>query len=211
MAVAHLDLTAIRRPRRRPALLTAVVAGLALVAPGCALFEGGGVVLVGDSLTMLVAEPVAAAAPDLEVRRDADWGLRIDQEIASASEEATKDPDQVVINLGTNNVLQGYDPTASAQDLTTIVDEFDDVPCVHIVTINERMNRLGQDTSSAAAALNAQIRALADSRPNVRLIDWNQIALDRAAEGLMDPDTVHPNGAGVAVLTQAYVDALRSC
>lgn len=186
-----------------------MIAALAL--PGCGLLDGGGIVLVGDSLTMLVAEPVAAAAPDLDIRRDADWGLRIDQEIASASEEATKDPDQVIINLGTNNVLQGHDPVASAQDLTTIVDEFDDVPCVHLVTINERMNRLGQDTSAAAASLNAQIRSLAETRPNVDLIDWNQIALDRAAEGLMDPDTVHPNSAGIAVLTEAYLAAIRSC
>ena len=168
-------------------------------------------VLVGDSLTMVVAEPVAAAVADLDVTREADWGLRVDQGIASASAAATRDPDHVIINLGTNNVLQGHDPISSVMDLTTIVDEFDDVACVHIVTINERMQRLGQDTSAEAAALNDHIRSLAATRPNVEIIDWNQIALDHAAEGIMDPDTVHPNSAGVALLTDAYVRAMRAC
>lgn len=217
MAVAHLALTTNRRPsgrsirRRRRATVTSLVAATAWLAGGCGLFSGGGVVLVGDSLTMVVAEPVAAAAPDLDVTRDADWGLRIDQEIASASAVARRDPDHVIINLGTNNVLQGHDLIASAMDLTTIVDEFDRVPCVHLVTINQQMQRLGQDTSAAATALNEHIRSLAATRPNVELIDWNQIVVDHAADGIMDPDTVHPNSVGVAMLTDAYVRAMRSC
>lgn len=166
--------------------------------------------LMGDSLTVLVGEDVGAGLNE-DVDVSATWGLRIDEELDPAAEIASDDPEQVVINLGTNNILQHHDTIASAEDLSAMLDIFEGVDCVHVVTINEQINWKGEDLGPPAAALNEQIRTLAGRRLNVSIIDWNQIVVDNAANDILDSDTVHPNPAGVELLTKAYVDAIKAC
>lgn len=170
------------------------------------------VLLLGDSLTVLVSDDVKKAAPagtDLEV--SAEWGKRIDEEIDAARQLGGDDPRQVIVNLGTNNVLQRYDVTASASDLTTLLDAFDGSSCIHLVTVNEHINRMGEDFAAGAVALNQEIRTIAQRRTNVDVIDWNQIVVDHAADGIMSDDSVHPNAAGVALLAEAYAAAIDDC
>ena len=103
------------------------------------------------------------------------------------------------------------DQTASAADLTSMVETFDGASCIHLVTVNEHINRMGIDFSAEAVALNAEIRTIAQRRTNVDLIDWNRIVVEHAADGIMSDDSVHPNEAGVALLATAYADAIESC
>lgn len=205
------------RPTRRARLrrLLAIVMGTATLVPSaaCGILGGGNdVMLLGDSLTVLVADEVTQSAkPDHTVDVSATWGLRIDEELDPAAKIASEDPAQVIINLGTNNILQHHDTTASAEDLSTMLDLLDGIRCVHVVTINEHINRLGENLGPAAAALNAQIRQLAARRLNVHVIDWNKIVTENLGNNILDPDTVHPNPEGVRLLTRAYLDAISSC
>lgn len=169
-------------------------------------------VLIGDSLTLLVVDQVAAKAkPDHEVTADATWGRRIDEQLDIARKIASEDPQQVVINLGTNNVLQRHDPTASVEDLSTLLDVLDDVRCVHLVTVNENIRRLGADYSAEAKAINDGIRTLAERQLNIDIVDWNEIVTAHLGEPILDADTVHPTPAGVELLADAYVDAINRC
>lgn len=197
-------------PTRTAAVLLATTL---LPTAGCSVFDGGtDVVLLGDSLTVLVVDQVKAdAQPDHEVTSDATWGRRIDEQLDVAADIASKDPQQVIINLGTNNVLQRHDPTASVEDLGTLLDALEDVGCIHIVTVNEHIRRLGEDYSLEARAINDGIRTLAERRLDTDIIDWNQIVTDHLADGIISDDTVHPNPAGVDLLAAAYIDAIDSC
>ncbi|MEI2653585.1 MAG: GDSL-type esterase/lipase family protein [Microthrixaceae bacterium] len=180
---------------------------------GCGIVGGGNsVVLVGDSLTVLVSDQVAAEAKaDYDIEVTATWGVRIDEELDPAAVAAESSPDQVIINIGTNNVLQRHDTTASAEDLAAMLDLFDDASCLHLVTVNERINRLGDDFGPDAAAFNAKLREIAARRLNTHVIDWNQIVADHVADGIISEDSVHPTPAGVKLLADAYVGALRDC
>ena len=58
------------RPRRRSGLRAATAAlAASLPLPGCGVFDSGGeVILLGDSLTVLVADAVTAGAGDHDVK-----------------------------------------------------------------------------------------------------------------------------------------------
>lgn len=199
--------------RRRPrGALTLALATAALALPSCGLFGGNSIVLLGDSLTVLVHERFAADTDGTyDVKMSATWGLRIDEELDVAARVAADDPDQVVVNLGTNNVLQRYDSVASAEDLDTLVGQLSDVRCVHIVTVNEHISRLGEDYTAESTALNEAIRTVAARRLNTHVIDWNAILTERGTADLISEDGVHPNPAGVAALSAAYRDAVDDC
>lgn len=202
-----------RRGRRLRALALVAVASITAATPACGVFGGSGtVVLFGDSLTVLVMKDVTnGAKPDIDVTTKGTWGLRIDELIDPAAEVAATDPDQVVVNLGTNNVLQRRDIVASNQDLDRLVEELSDVRCIHLVTVNEQIHHLGGDFTKEARALNDEIRRLAARRLNTTVIDWNQMVLDHAGDNIMDADTVHPNPAGITLLAAAYLEAIRAC
>ena len=193
--------------------LAAGVIAITVAPTGCGIIGGSdAVVLFGDSLTVLVTdEVVAKAGGDYEVTSTATWGSASTRRLDPAAKVAASSPDQVVVNLGTNNVLQRHDPTATNEDLSTLLDLLADVPCIHLVTVNEQINYLGQSYTTEAAAINAHIRELAARRLNTDVIDWNQIVKDHAADDIISNDTVHPNPAGVSLLTKAYLDALGTC
>lgn len=193
----------------------ALVGVLTLIMPlaGCGLIGSGNTVLLfGDSITVLVADTVKAEVGNrYHVEVSGTWGARIDEEADSAADLAGEDPAQVIINLGTNNLLQHHDITASIEDLSGILDTFSDVGCIHVVNLNEHINRLGEDLGPAAVAFNEKLRQLAARRLDTTVIDWNKIVVDNAAEGIMSDDGIHPNSKGLKVLAKAYSDALSNC
>jgi len=50
---------------------------------------------------------------------------------------------------------------------------------------------------------------LAARRLNTSIIDWNKIIDENA--GIISDDLVHPNQAGVTLLSKAYLSALEDC
>lgn len=204
-----------RRLRRTlvPAMCTLAAPVLLATAAGCGLSGGGPTVLLfGDSLTVLVGDDVKRLAGDeFDVEVSGTWGVRIDEVLDVAADLAADPPDQVVINLGTNNVLQRHDVTATAADLESLLQVFDGSDCVYVVNINERINRMGEDYATDAAAVNAELRRLAERRLDTHIIDWNAIVAEHADDGIISDDGVHPDPEGVELLADAYLDALRDC
>jgi len=171
---------------------------------------------VGDSIT--------AQAKDLLVRSlssgyhlaiDGRSNYRVAEQLPAAARMAGGDPEQVIINLGSNDVGSEVPTDESAASLAEMVALFPAARCVHLVTINESM---GVPTAAKgpvlARDLNARIRALAATDPRIRIVDWAQIVRDFEAvngPGSATSDTVHPTWDGQRVLIAAYQRSLDSC
>jgi hypothetical protein len=179
-------------------------------------FQADAVGYVGDSITDQARGPLQtdlAADPNLI---KAVGGIKIEEMVQPARDLAASNPQQVVINLGTNNVLATKTTDEEAASLQQLVDIFPAARCVHLVTINEHM--VGQPTSdiqAGAVNLNQRIRSMPAADPRIHIIDWAQIVNDYDAKG--DPDgpvtgdTVHPAAAGEKLLMDAYDASLSSC
>ncbi len=173
------------------------------------------VVVIGDSITV-VAGP--AITTELERRWDpvvSGWpGLTIAGQMATARELASRDPEQVVINLGTNDVT-GTDDLAPALDsLTEMVALFPDARCIHLVTVSDGIVVPGRDAAARAAELNAGIAALAADDPRLRVIDWAATLREAQVtnpEVVFTEDTVHPEEPGQRLLADAYARSLATC
>jgi hypothetical protein len=170
---------------------------------------------LGDSITDQAREPLVAelgADPDLI---KAISGIKIEMMAGPAMELAAANPTQVVINLGTNNVLAGSQVDGEVAALRGLIDRFPNARCVHLVTINDRMYAPDRDVNAGSRALNDQLRALAAADSRLRIVDWAKIVEDYDAAGDPDgpvtTDTVHPAPAGQKLLLDAYRASIDSC
>lgn len=187
------------------------LAGL-LCATGCSSGPEHGVTLLGDSITVLTGETVAQRLDGVtDTRVVADFGLRIDEQLKNADDIRKRRPDQVIVNLGTNDILQGRPTNTAIEDYRQILDSLDDIACVSVITLNEHMDRMGENTSEPAVAFNAALRSLATGYPNVTVTEWSSIIPFDENANLMDDDTVHPNAAGIARLAGAYDLLVKAC
>ena len=130
------------------------------------------------------------------------------------TEMCAGDPDVVVVNLGTNDVMSGSPTELTVESLRQILDRFPDA-CRLLVTVNESMYDADDpDLQSSIAALNERIRQLADETGS-GLIDWNQHVGDYLAqgepEGQLLTDTVHPTGVGQQAMADLYRESVESC
>ncbi len=174
------------------------------------------VVLVGDSITEQ-AEPVFHEVLDAKyhVRIRGRGGYRVEEMEPYAIELATTKPEQVVINLGTNDVLQGFPIDKSAQAFSRMIDEFGSARCLHVVTVNQNLlNENDPGLPSRALVFNLDMRRLiAGHRVNV--IDWSAAVSAYndagAPDGPITSDTVHPTEAGRKLLAKLYKEALDGC
>jgi hypothetical protein len=175
------------------------------------------VVLLGDSITELAKpafEGELGGEYDLHVSGVA--GHRTDQRVPVVPELAAAQPRQVVINLGTNDVLQRRNLDETERDLEAIGAGFGSSKCVHLVTVVEAMFSF-EDAGlhDRAVDLNDRIRGLA-ARRGWRVIPWDRIIRDYDAagqpQGPWSSDTVHPTPeAGQPLLINGYREALASC
>lgn len=216
-----------RRSRpRRSATATGIVAAWVLLA-GCGLIGDDAstpaqVVVLGDSITYASAEALSERFSD----RPAE--LTIDARPGSTAEEVRRrahtvmddlgdtGPEQVIVNVGTNDVMLGYDPSRTLDDVTAMVDLFADARCVHVVTISRQILVLDDPgLGDRIEELNGLLGDLADERSAVRILDWNLVLDDPPADletgDLLAGDTVHTSPLGEAILADAYVAALDGC
>jgi lysophospholipase L1-like esterase len=193
-----------------------VVTVLAVVVVARGRHRGPEVVLVGDSITAMTRDLFFNQLGD-------DWGLTVQGEPGHRSDElipavpplAAQHPVQVVVNLGTNDVMQGKDPAETQAALEELANGFNSARCIHLVTVNDHMVKLDDPALPVRIAdLNGRIRTLAASK------GWGVIAWDELvnsyeggpqAEGPITTDTVHPSEYGEHVLTDAYARALDGC
>jgi lysophospholipase L1-like esterase len=173
------------------------------------------VALVGDSITANLESIIKRSrGDDYSFTVDGKPGFVTAQQVGAAQNASRFPFDQVVVNLGTNDAMthdQDLNETVAA--LSEVVDSLGQIRCVHLVTINEQMLNDSGDAGARAHRLNAAIRALAASRPNVDVIDWAAVVREyQGAEGAsITTDTVHPNDVGNPLLADAYGDALDAC
>jgi len=196
------------------AALAAVLVVLA-VAGIRTLEHDPGLAIVGDSITLVSAptlEEELGGDHDVDIRSA--LGVRVDAMQAEASTAAAAGPPQAVIELGSNDVLQGADLAESARQLEQMVATFRDTgaECVHIVNVSTRMwTNAGEWTGERAAQLNESTATLAEADPAVVIVDWNAavVAADEAGQTLT-PDTVHPNGEGMRTLASLVADSVEA-
>jgi hypothetical protein len=176
----------------------------------------GDIAYLGDSITdqsrdllhtQLDADPKAIVAVG---------GKRIEEMEPGAHLLERRRPEQVVINLGTNNVLQEDTLDHEASALQQVVDTFPQAQCIHIVTINESMYEPPKDLYHPAVALNDRIRAMAAADPRIHIVDWAGIVRDQDAahdpSGPITYDNVHPTPAvGQHLLVDAEQRSIASC
>jgi lysophospholipase L1-like esterase len=190
-----------------------VLAAALLAVAGCGN-DGDPVFVLGDSITAL-GDPVlheTLATYDLNIAGK--FGDTIEGRMAAAQLGAASKPRQAIINLGTNDVLDGVAPATSAAAIDQMVAMFADARCVHVATINRNLDQHGNRPVAAIDALNAAIEALPDQHDNVDVIRWDEIQADAAADGnpaALTIDGVHPDDAGQQALVDAYADALDGC
>jgi lysophospholipase L1-like esterase len=175
------------------------------------------VVLLGDSITDMSApvfQQTLGGKYDLIVSGVPN--ARADDREPDVPALAATQPKQVVINLGTNDILHNTSLDEAVASLTRIGGSFPSASCIHLVTINEGMIDFSQpDLHDRSVTLNQRVRALADEH-HWHIIDWNAAAQAYEAsgekEGPLSTDTVHPTAEkGQPILADAYLRGLQTC
>jgi hypothetical protein len=174
------------------------------------------VVIIGDSITeqaeaMLLDELQPASV--LRVRGRG--GYRIEQMEPYAVEAAAAEPEQVIINLGSNDVLLAWPLDRSVEAYRRMLEYFDDTRCVHLVTVNQGFESSNDPgLGFRALLLNGKIRELA-AATGADVIDWATMVSDYEAigepYGPLTSDSVHPNELGKKMIADAYRESLRTC
>lgn len=174
------------------------------------------VALIGDSITSQAQGTFAAELGDeYTLFIDGKPGYKVADQLPAARQLSTADPQQVVINLGTNDVLtEGQDLDASADALVEMVGLFPDSDCIHLVTVSERMVSMKFDLQSRAEAMNESMREIVQTDDRIDVIDWAATVAEWEAAhpgASLTLDTVHPTAEGNELLSDAYAEALSSC
>jgi lysophospholipase L1-like esterase len=186
-----------------------VVAAVSLIATSCSSTPSD-VAAVGDSITVQVQDQLTSGD---ESRWDvaATIGATAEQMRPGAAELAAGGHDQAVINLGTNDALEGVPRNTTVANLEAMLDGFSGVDCTHLVTVSTELPESGTDAPAAAAAINEWLRRTADERDGVEIIDWQAEVAAPGGDELLRPDRIHPNEQGRERLVEMMRDAVGAC
>ena len=207
------------RRRRVPTVTAAALLAASVLATSGCVDSGERVAVLGDSITALDAEALEGAlGEDYRFTISGNFGYTAAEVTPVAQELSERSFGQVIINLGTNDVLQGGSPSAAVEEIQRQAAMFDDARCVHVVTVNEHMvdQSTGDDTGAAARLLNDALEELAAGDDRIDLVDWNAAASEsvpdtEGATSTLTSDSVHPTAEGNRVLNELYQQALAEC
>ncbi len=170
---------------------------------------GGQVAVVGDSITVL-SKPYFARAfgsgGGADVR--AKSGQRIDQMLPALQAALKSHPRAVVVNLGTNDVLQAsYHPNWQS-GFDRMVELLAPKHCVVLTTIS---TRAWSPTAvpSVADDINRAITRAAAAHPNFHILDWNALVHSPNGDKLLYFDKVHPSPNGQALLAEQSQELIK--
>lgn len=179
--------------------------------------DGDEVLFVGDSITDWYRRPIQRAiGGTYGLTIVARAGATAEQMLPEAQARRDLDPDQVVINLGTNDINTGGSPERTEAEIRRIADQFPDAACIWVTTVNSNVPVPGGGASPAADELNARLADWAATDDRIDLIDWDRIVTedieaDPPRGTPLTRDTVHPNEAGTSRLIRAYRKAIDGC
>ena len=185
---------------------------LLLLAASCSTSSGGKVGLIGDSITDLSQAPLHQALDaTYEVELVGKFGARTDEVLPEVKVIAASMPSQAIINIGTNDAIQQVPLAQTRASIDEMVTAFAAAKCVFLVEINEAITAQGAPRTAEARAINEQLRDIADTVPNVRMLEWNNEIAANGGPTVITFDTVHLSTKGVVVLADAYRKALADC
>ena len=204
----------------RRAVTCTLLALLALTpaVTGCSN-AGDSVAVVGDSITALDESTLKEQLGDrYELFVTGNFGRTVAEVMPEAEVLAQRDYDQVIINLGTNDVLQALPVDTSMAAMREMIALFDTARCIHLVNINEHM--IVQDTATSrtpqAEQFNSALEELVRSDGRLSIIDWNEVAAgalndQQPPSSTLTEDSIHPTAEGNTELNQLYKEALDGC
>ncbi len=165
------------------------------------------VAVVGDSITVFAANSVKQdLGGSTRLHIDAKMGKRIDEMLPALKQEVAEHPRVVVVNLGTNDVLQAQTHPNWQPAFVRMVGMLAKVPCVGITTISTMVDG-PTAVPSVANDINAAILSATASHSNFHILDWNGAVHAPGGTALLWPDHIHPTGAGSLRLA-AMIDGL---
>jgi lysophospholipase L1-like esterase len=169
--------------------------------------------ILGDSITDHGQRALNdSLGPLYALSIDGQDNFRIDDQLPAAERWATRPFRQVVINLGTNDAVQGWPTDQSTANLTKLVSMFPDAECIHLTTVNEHLTARSADVETLATQINDRIHGLAAADPRIHVVDWNAIVEANLAQGVdLTSDGVHPTAEGNQLLIDAYETSMASC
>lgn len=205
-----------RTARHVGVLLAVVVVGFLA---GCASNKGDSVAVLGDSITTLdQADLQSQLGGDYRLTISGNFGRTVEQVVPEAKVVSSRNHDQVIINLGTNDVIGDLPIDTSMATLAEEIAMFDSAKCIHLVNINEHMVDLrdGASLTKQAEAFNAALQDLAHRENRVSIIDWNSVAKDTLNDkspptSTLTKDSIHPTAEGNKKLNELYAEALGGC
>jgi phospholipase/lecithinase/hemolysin len=196
-------------------LLVAVLGASVLIADYVTRPQGDRVAVVGDSITAIGEQQLKiSAGNDYVIDASAEFGATVAGQMPAAGQLAATGPEQVIINLGTNDALQGVPLDQTMASLKQMVALFPDAKCIHFVTVDEGLDQGGNKPTAAVKAFNKALLAYADDLDRGDVVRWDEIAHGNLREARSDPlttDGVHPGAEGQRKLADAEVHALQRC
>jgi lysophospholipase L1-like esterase len=167
------------------------------------------VAVIGDSITVLSAVAIQKQLGD-HPNIQAELGKRIDEMLPALRDALQKKPDAVVVNLGTNDVLQGTIHPDWRPGFLQLVQALEHTDCAVLVNINTTAtNRSARP--EFAPQINAAIAKAAETHDNFHVIDWDAIVHAPGGDALIQPDTIHPTGPGAQRLAREIRHTLADC
>ena len=200
--------------------VTATAAALLLTTVACSDNSGDSVAIVGDSITTFDRE---AAQDDLgqdyELTISGNFGDTIEQVLPEAEfVGSTQQYDQVIVNIGSNDVIGDLDVATSMGNLETLLSNFEAAECIWFVNINEYMLNLEsfEKRTAEAEEFNAALEDFVERDDRLSIIDWaaateSTLNDDEPPTSTLTKDSVHPTAEGNERLNELYRDALESC
>jgi hypothetical protein len=171
------------------------------------------VLVLGDSITDHGQRELRdTLGPMYALSIEGQDNFRIDDLLPVAERWATRDFVQVVINLGANDVVQGWPVDESADGLERLVELFPEARCIHLTTLSEELPTRSPSAEGNAASLNETMRRLSAEDRRVRVVDWNRIVSDARESGTdLTSDGVHPTSEGQRLLVAAVERSTLAC
>lgn len=155
---------------------------------------GTSTLLIGDSLAVGIAQPLAELMPDRELVVEAAEGRNTPTSVALVTDHVDYTPSIWVVSLGTNDYAEEF-PDQARQ----LLDLAGDGRCVVWFDVH----RPGYDEP-----IDETLQQLATTHPNVHLIPWDRIA-DAHPEWFL-VDEIHPDGEGYQRRAQLAAQAVQS-
>jgi lysophospholipase L1-like esterase len=166
------------------------------------------VAVVGDSITFIARHEISTA---LKGRYHpvihAEIGQRIDQMLPTLGSVLRTDPFAVIVDLGTNDVLQGKTHPDWRTGFTRMVAALTPARCVVLTTVSTLV--AGPNAApGVASAINRAIGEAASAHGNSHVVDWNAAVHRPKGATLVGADRIHPSPAGQVALAAMLRAAL---